>query len=154
MLRQTIYENDRATLTVTVERQAPLLKSEGVVSFPRLIQLEGERLVLAYGRGFHAEPGETRHAAHSEDAGRTWAEFTPESPWSDNVQNSGILGHLRDGSIFYIDCMPANADPFKHYEPKRHLGPYHRVMRVEQPNFRCRRFSPQGQLIDGLSGRR
>ena len=144
MLQQATYTRDGRTLTATVERSDVLLQSEDILNFPRLIELEGDRLVLPYGRGRHGG-SETRPVALSDNFGKTWADAPAGSPWADNVQTSGILGYLNDGSIAYIDVFPANVSWSKPED-----GPYHRSSagKVSDPVFRLRRFSRQGDLIE------
>ena len=144
MLQQATYKRDERTLTATVERTDVLLKSKDILNFPRLIELEGDRLVLPYGRGRHGG-SETRPAAVSDDLGKTWADAPAGFPMADNVQTSGILGYLRDGVIAYIDVFPANV----RWSKAEH-GAYHRseAGKVSDPAFRFRRFSKRGDLID------
>ena len=144
MLRQSTYNRNGHTLTATVERIDVLLESEDILNFPRLIELEGDQLVLPYGRGRHGGD-ETRPVATSDDFGRTWNDVHGDSPMADNVQTSGILGYSRDGTITYIDVFPTNVKWSRAEE-----GPYHRseAAKVRNPVFRSRRFSGQGSLID------
>ena len=139
MLREAIYTSDRKALKVSVAECRVLLKSDEILNFPRIIELAGEGLVLAYGRGRHGGE-ESRPVALSDDFGRTWADPPPDFPMSDNVQTSGIMGYLREGTIAYIDVFPVNA------EWSRARGPYHHVAKVEAPVFRLRRFSDQAEL--------
>ena len=141
MLQQAAYTNGHRTLTASVERHEVLLKSEEPLNFPRIIELEGDRLVLAYGRGRHGGD-ETRHAAFSEDGGKTWADFPPDSPWSDNVQTSGVLGYLVDGTIAYVDVFPLETAAWT-----RDQGPWF-DQRIENPTWRLRRFSKSADLLE------
>jgi len=140
MLTGAVYTSEGQVLKVSVERIEVLLKSDQILNFPRIIELEGDRLVLAYGSGRHGG-AETRPVAVSEDLGRTWTDAPPDFPMTDNVQTSGILGYMRDGTIGYIDVFPVNAD----WSPAK--GPYHQVAKVEDPVFRLRRFSSKGELL-------
>ena len=135
MLRETVYSNGQRTLRASIERCEVLRKSDGILTFPRLIELEGDHLVLVYGRNQHGGGNEKRFAAASGDLGRTWTDQPPEFPFSDNVQTSGILGYLRDGTIVYINCHPVNID-----EPPPPPS--------ENPTFRIRRFSRTAELLD------
>ena len=109
MLDEVTYtRNDRA-LKVSVERIDILLKSEAILNFPRIIEMEGDHLVLAYGSGRH-KGDETRPVAVSDDMGKTWTDAPASSPMAENLQTSGILGYLRDGTIAYIDVFPVNVD--------------------------------------------
>ena len=141
MLQEAIYTNNQEILKVSVERCEVLLKSDEILNFPRIIELEGERLVLAYGRGQHGGD-ESRPVALSNDFGKTWVDPPPDFPMADNVQTSGIMGYLMDGTIAYIDVFPVNAGW------SRADGPYHRVAQVEDPIFRFRRFSNWGELLE------
>ena len=84
---------------------------------------------------------ETRPVAISDDMGKTWTDAPASSPMADNLQTSGILGYLRDGTIAYIDVMPVNVD-WQLVD-----GPYHKVAKLEDPIFRLRKFSKQGGLL-------
>jgi len=141
MLQSTEYSNGRQILTVSVARREVLLKSNEILNFPRIIELEGKRLVLPYGSGRHGG-AETRPVATSDDFGKTWVDAPPDFPMADNVQTSGILGYMRDGTITYIDVFPLNAE----WSPAD--GPYHQVAKVEDPTFRIRRFSRQADLLE------
>ena len=59
MLRGALYSSDGQDLKISVERTEVLLKSDEILNFPRIIELEGDRLVLAYGKGRH-KGAETR----------------------------------------------------------------------------------------------
>ena len=144
MITKTEYVAGRCKLIVELERIEVLIKSEDeVLNFPRLIRLADERLVLAYGRGQHGgKENERRLAAHSEDSGRSWHDFPPDSPWSDNLQTSGVLGYLRDGSIGYIDVFPVNQPDY--YELP---VPWYKFT-LDDPVWRYRRFAADGKLID------
>ena len=147
MLRQATYSNGTQAATVRLERTDVLLKSETeVLCFPRLIELDGDRLVLVYLKKWHERGGEkTRHAALSEDFGKTWVDLGEDSPWTDHVATSGVLGYLPDRHITYIDCMPRQAQHWKVAD-----GPYHQLpeMKVADPEFRIRRFSEAGECVD------
>ncbi len=140
MLRGALYSSDGHDLKISVERTEVLLKSNEILNFPRIIELKGDRLVLAYGKGRH-KGVETRPVAVSEDFGRTWTDSPPGFPMADNVQTSGILGYMRDGTIAYIDVFPLNAGW------SQAKGLYHQVAKVEDPLFRLRRFSGMGELL-------
>ncbi len=107
MIQEAIYTNDQEILKVSVEKCEVLLKSNEVLNFPRIIELEGNQLVLAYGRGKHGGD-ETRPVAISNDFGRTWVDASSDFPMADNVETSGIMGYLRDGTIAYINARPVN----------------------------------------------
>jgi hypothetical protein len=141
VLQEVIYTNDQEVLKVSVERCEVLLKSNEILNFPRIIELEGDRLILAYGRGRHGG-AETRPVAISEDFGKTWVDAPSDFPMADNVQTSGIMGYLRDGTIVYIDVLPLNV---KWSGPDE---PYHHVAKVEDPIFRLRRFSKKAELLE------
>src|SRR5512136_1394969 len=109
MLQKATYTDAQYIVTAAVERIDVLIKSEtDVLNFPRLVKLEGKRLVLAYGKGRHGS-NEGRLAAFSDDFGKTWRDAPPDSPWSDNVQISGIMGYMKDGTIAYIDVTSIEA---------------------------------------------
>ncbi|MCZ6680638.1 MAG: sialidase family protein [Candidatus Poribacteria bacterium] len=141
MIQEAIYTHDQSVLKVSVERCEVLLQSDEILNFPRIIELDGERLVLPYGCGRHGG-AETRPVAISEDFGVTWTDLPPDAPMADNVQTSGILGYLQDGTIAYIDVFPVNV------KWSRAEGQYHRVAKVEDPIFRIRRFSRRAELLD------
>ena len=106
MIQSTQYKGQLGKLIVELERIDVLIKSnDEIVNFPRLVKLQDDKLVLPYGRGRHGGD-ESRLAAYSEDGGRTWHDFPPDSPWNDKVSTAGVLGYLRDGSIGYIDVFP------------------------------------------------
>ena len=59
MLKQATYSNGTQAATVRLERIDVLLKSEAeVLCFPRLIELEGDRLVLVYLKKWHEQGGQ------------------------------------------------------------------------------------------------
>ena len=82
---------------------------------------------------------ESRLAAFSEDGGRTWEDCPKHSPWNDNVQTSGVLGYLNDGTIAYIDVFPVEMGQW----PRKWFRQY-----VANPSWRLRRFSPTGDLLE------
>ena len=141
MLQEAIYANDQKALKVSVERSEVLLKSDEILNFPRIIELAGDSLALPYGRGRHTGD-ETRPVAISHDFGATWVDLPPDHPMADNLETSGVLGYLRDGTIAYIDVFPVNV------KWSRADGPYHRVAKVKDPIFRLRRFSKQAELLE------
>ena len=140
MLQGALYSKNGQDLRVSVERNEVLLMSDEILNFPRIIELEGDRLVLAYGKGRHTGV-ETRPGAVSEDFGRTWTDSPPGFPMADNVQTSGILGYMGDDTIAYIDVFPVNTGW------SQGQGLYHEVAKVEDPIFRLRRFSGKGDLL-------
>ena len=140
MLNKATYTSDGRTLKVSVERTDVLLKSESTLNFPRIVEMEGDRLVLPYGSGRHGGT-ETRPVSVSDDMGKTWTDAPAGFPMADNMQTSGILGYLRDGTIAYIDVFPVNAK----WSPGD--GPYHDVAAVKDPIFRLRKFSKQRDLL-------
>ena len=145
MLKKAVYEDNDIVVQAEVERIDILLKSEEhILNFPRIVQLEGKKLVLAYGSGRHGS-NEGRPAAFSDDFGKTWVPAPPGSPWMDNVQCSGILGYMKDGRIAYIDVTAVEATAKKW---RREDGPWHLVHRVEDPTFRLRYFSKTGELLE------
>ena len=97
--------------------------------------------MLPYGRGRHGGD-ESRLCARSEDGGTTWADLPQDSPWNDNVQTSGILGYLANGTIAYIDVFPKEMASWSRAD-----GPWYRRF-VENPTWRLRRFSATGELIE------
>ena len=141
MLQEAIYANDQKALKVSVERSEVLLKSDEILNFPRIIELAGDSLALPYGRGRHTGD-ETRPVAISHDFGATWVDLPPDHPMADNLETSGVLGYMRDGTIAYIDVFPVNV------KWSRADGPYHRVAKVKDPIFRLRRFSKQAELLE------
>ena len=142
MLRKAVYETDHGALTVELERIDVLIRSEDeIVNFPRLIRLAGDRLVLPYGRGRHGGK-ESRLSAVSEDGGKTWRDCSGDSHWNDNVQTSGVLGYLNDGTIAYIDVFPLEAGDWKSFE-----HPWFRNYSAD-PSWRLRRFSRAGDLLE------
>ena len=132
MIQEAIYTNDQQVLKVSVEKCEVLLKSNEILNFPRIIELEGNQLVLAYGRGKHGGD-ETRPVAISNDFGQTWVDAPSDFPMADNVQTSGIMGYLKDGTIAYIDSLP--------------VGQVNKG-RVADPTFRIRRFSKKAELLE------
>ena len=92
MIQEAIYTNDQEVLKVSVEKCEVLLKSNEILNFPRIIELEWNRLVLVYGRGRHTGD-ETRPVAISNDFGRTWLEAPSDFPMADNMDTSGIMGY-------------------------------------------------------------
>ena len=141
MLKQAVYESDGGSLRVELERVDVLIKSaEEIVNFPRLIELGERELILPYGRGRHGGE-ESRLAAFSKDGGSTWEDCPEGSAWNDNVQTSGILGYLGDGTIAYIDVFPLEMGNWKGFGK-----PWFRH-HVADPSWRWRRFSLSGDLV-------
>ncbi len=142
MITRMQYASEHGELHVELERSDVLIKSEDdILNFPRLIRLAGGKLVLAYGRGRHGG-NERRLAAYSEDDGGSWRDFPADSPWNDNVQTSGVLGYLRDGSIGYIDVFPRNQPGYRDLP-----CPWFKYT-LADPEWRYRRFSPDGALTE------
>lgn len=108
MIQAASYTDGQSFLNVSVDRIEVLLRSDGILNFPGIIPLAGDRLVLAYGLGRH--------------------------------------GYSKDGTIAYIDVFPQEASGWT-----RAQGPYHRAMFVENPTWRLRRFSQQGELVETSS---
>ena len=148
-LQEVVYANEDHTLEVRLERVDVLLKSaDEILNFPCMIEFEG-KLVLAYGRGQHGGK-EGRPAAVSTDRGATWRDLPADSPFTDNVQSSGIYGHLRDGTTLYVDVFPREAPSIP--EEWGEKG-YYVVGQVENPSWRVRRFSRQGELVETFTAR-
>lgn len=145
LLRSATYESDHGRLRVDLERIDVLIQSESeIVNFPRLVRLDGDCLILPYGRGRHGG-AESRLAALSEDGGLNWVDCPPDSPWNDNVQTSGILGYLRDGTVAYIDVFPLEMGDWKGLKTPWYAN------HVADPTWRLRRFSGAGELLnDGV----
>jgi len=145
MLKETVYTDGNIVVAAKVERIDELIKSENeIVNFPGIIELEGDNLALVYGRGRHGGK-ETRPAAFSYDFGKTWVDAPPEAPISDNVQNSGNLGYLSDGTIGYIDNFPVE---WLYIDPEKAKGIPWFNYQIEDPNFRWRRFSKKAELLE------
>jgi hypothetical protein len=89
MLESAVYANGKEMLKVSVEKIDVLLKDTQILNFPRLIELEGDKLVLAYGRGRHTG-AESRTSAFSDDFGKTWRDAPPGSPWADMLCPKGL----------------------------------------------------------------
>lgn len=145
MLKEAVYQTGDDAIRVRLERQDVLLKSEEVLNFPRIIPLADGMMILPYGRGRHGGK-ESRPVAISRDGGATFADLPADSPWSDNVQTSGILGQLRDGSVAYVDVFPLEVTGWT-----RERGPYHQAAQVANPSWRLRRFSPTGELVESTT---
>ena len=144
-LTQAVYVSADYRLEVTLERIDVLIKSEEeIVNFPRLIRLQGDKLVLPYGRGRHTGD-ESRLAAYSDDDGKTWQEFPKGSHWNDNVQTSGVLGYLKDGTIAYIDVFPLDMGDYKDLKK-----PWYQTY-FPNPSWRIRRFSDSGDLLENTT---
>jgi hypothetical protein len=143
-LVQSIYVKGDNKVKVTLESVDVLLKSDEILNFPRIIELEGDKLVLAYGKGRHGG-AESRLAAFSDDMGKTWDDFPADSPWNDNVQTSGVLGYLKDGTIAYIDVFPVNMGDYRDLKQ-----PWHKTY-LSDPVWRLRRFSSSGELLEDTS---
>ena len=148
MIQSATYTDGQDILKVSVDRIDVLLRSEETLNFPRIIELDGDRLVLPYGRGRHGGQ-EARWSAISEDGGKTWADVPAGSPWGDNVQTSGILGYLKDGIIAYIDVFPLEMEPWQErYRELANAGkPWYRA-EIKNPTWRLRYFSQQGDLLE------
>lgn len=141
MLKQATYENDSIRLGVELVRTDVLIRSEEeIVNFPRLVELADGKLILPYGRGRHGGK-ESRLAAFSDDEGATWSDCPEGSPWNDNVQTSGVLGYLGDGSIAYIDVFPLEMGAWRSFRK-----PWFRQY-VPEPTWRWRLFSSTGELL-------
>ena len=88
MLRGALYSSDGRDLKISVERDEVLLKSDEILNFPRIIELEGDRLVLAYGKGRH-NGVETRPVAVSEDLAGHGRIPLPASQWPITFRRRG-----------------------------------------------------------------
>jgi len=141
MLKRAAHESESGRLSVELERVDVLVKSpDEIVNFPRLVELDDRHLILPYGRGRHGGE-ESRLSAFSRDGGETWSDCPEGSPWNDNVQTSGILGYLDDGTIAYIDVFPLEMGNWKGF-----VSPWYRNY-VADPSWRLRRFSRTGDLL-------
>ena len=142
-LVQASYVNADFRLDVTLERIDVLIKSEEeIVNFPRLIRLKDDKpLILCYGRGRHGGH-ERRLAAFSNDDGKTWQDFPKGSHWNDNVQTSGVLGYLNDGTIAYVDVFPLDMGDYKDLKK-----PWYATY-IQNPSWRLRKFSDSGDLVE------
>ncbi len=157
MIQEAVYSNGQRTLRASIERCEVLLKSDGILTFPRIIELEGDHLVLAYGRNQHGGGNEKRFVALSDDLGRTWTDQPPGHPFCDNLQMARTLGHLRDGTIVYLDCDSVNVDArtssaagtqISRSERRSAGGVQDAIAQRENPTFTIRRFSRSAELLD------
>ena len=153
MIRQAAYESSGRSATISVDRIDTWIDvADSVVNFPGLIELDGNRMFLTYHLGRHGghEPLQT---VVSDDAGATWREAPADHPLiaiqpetGNNVLDfaSGVHGYLKDGTIVHIDHDTVElARVWK----DRASGSYHEIGQVENPTFRLRRWSKQGEVL-------
>jgi len=153
MIRDATYERNGRTASINVDRIDTWLDlTNSVINFPGLVELDGNRMFLTYHLGRHGghEPLQT---VVSDDAGSTWHEAPTDHPLIDrhpaterNILDfsSGVLGYPKDGSIVRIDHDTVElAQSWR----DRTSGSYHEVGQVENPTFRFRRWSKQGDVI-------
>ena len=96
MLRGALYSSDGQDLKVSVERTEVLLKSDQILNFPRIIELEGDRLVLAYGQRADTRVSRRARWAVSEDFWTDMDGLPSRLPYGRlTFQTSGILGYMR-----------------------------------------------------------
>jgi hypothetical protein len=143
-MREAVYTDDTYRLKVEVDDIEVLLKDDDhPLNFPGLMVFDNDVLVMPYGRGRHYGPVEERRpVAISRDGGKTWENLPKTSPLHDNLQVSGIVGQMSDGSVMYIDVFPIE-NPF--YYDRKYL-PYHAKMFTENPHWRLRRFNKDAEL--------
>ena len=130
MIQEAIYTNEQEVLKVSVEKCEVLVKSNEILLFPRIIELEGNQLALTY---YNKRDFGTRLLAISNDFGQTWVDAPSDFPMAKKVGTTGIMGYLRDGTIAYIDTYPDNETGRK---------------KVDDPTFRIRRFSKKAELLE------
>ena len=153
MLRQATHENGNRRLTVTVERIDEWVRTtDHVVNFPRVVELEGDRLLLRHSRGRHGGEQIGPAALVSDDLGATWREPPEDLDIVDldtgksYVNTSGgMLAYLRDGTIAYINMRTVECD----WRSTQVDGAPHLVMwRQTDPTFLLRKFSKSGELLE------
>ncbi len=153
MIEQATYNDGSRRATVRVERiDTWVSTTDHVVNFPRVVELEGDRLLLRYSRGHHGgDIGPTELV--SDDLGASWHEppqdleiaqldtgvFRPNS-------SMGVIGYLRDGTIAYINALTEAAKDWR--GTRLDGGPHPVKFRETDPAFRLRRFTKSGALID------
>ena len=105
-----LYQTQEAEIHVELEEVKDILKSGSTLNFPQIIEFNDNIKGLAYGQGAHYG-GETRIVRLSKDGGESWEAVSRTRPLGDDIQNSGLLGYLSDGTIIYINAMPEEYRP-------------------------------------------
>lgn len=98
-----------------------LLKSDEILNFPRIIELEGDCLVLPYGCGRH-DGAEIRPVAISDDFEVTWADLPSDSPMADLDGNSNSMSHFVCNQTEKKEEMEGREECFSF--PSFHLFPF------------------------------
>jgi hypothetical protein len=153
--KEAVYSHGDYVLKVSVERDDVLIKSEtDILGFPGLIEFSG-KLILPYGRGQHGgKEQEKRLSAVSTDGGKTWTDLPSDSPFNDKqgrlrgnaVQDSGLYGYMRDGTFLYMDAQTLNV-------PKDSREWQGMDLQTKNPEWRTRRFSKTGELVETFTTR-
>ena len=150
-IKEAVYSDGKYIVKVSVDRTDILINTGETPSFPGLIQFAG-KLILPSHRSRSAAERESayrRVSAVSTDGGETWEDLPATSPFSD-FENSGLYGHLRDGSFLYMDTFPLGVSQ----SPTADFGAgYHVTQRVKNPSFRVRHFSKSGELTNTFDAR-
>lgn len=153
MIKQATYRSNSRKATVTVEHiDTWVSTTEHVVNFPRVVELEGDRLLLRYSRGHHGgEIGPT--ALVSDDLGATWHEPPPDLDIVDldsglfrPRSGGGSIGYMRDSTITYINLLTEASKEWR--GTRLDGGPHPIKFRETDPTFRLRRFTKSGTLIE------
>ena len=161
MIQEATYTNGSRTATIKVDRlDTWLAEAESVINFPGLLELDGDRLFLTASRSRHGAEGthqeDPSRAFISEDVGQTWAEAPPNSPlrlslssprtgWMVENFDSGVFGHLRDGSIGRIDHWTQS---WHDQDWSAAEGSSHEHTQEEDPTFRWHRWQRDGTPIE------
>jgi hypothetical protein len=144
-LIEAVYSNGDSILKVSVERIDVLFKSQiETLSFPGLIEFAG-KLIVPHHRSKPGEKGYRNVAAVSTDGGKTWTDLPSDSPFCDDLENSGLYGYTRDGAFLYVDTFPMEV---KKNPEEWGPGGYYKTQRTKNPTWRVRRFSRASELKD------
>ncbi len=152
MIQSAIYTDGSRTATISVERIDTWLEDrESIINFPGVVELDGDRLFMTIHHGRHG--GEEPCWAYlSDDAGESWRRAPddfpllsrdPRTSLINETHDSGVTGHLRDGTYVRINHSTEYA-----LTTPRAQGPYHVQYQEEDPTFRFHHWQADATPID------
>ena len=156
MIESAIYTDGTRSVRIGVDRIDTWLEDhESIINFPGVVELDGDRLFMTIHHGRHGGE-EPTWAYLSDDAGATWRRLPNDFPLLsrdsrtgliNETHDSGVTGHLRDGSFVRINHSTEHALSVGY---DRAHGPYHDQFQEDDPTFRFHRWTADATPVESF----